>query len=73
MTQLAGQKYAAALRGRYGIATKKEKSGILDEFCRVTGCHRKAAIRILRRHRRTPTYSLLDAHIPFGAERVCSE
>lgn len=54
MTQLARQEYAAALRGRYGIATKKEKSGILDEFCRVTGCHRKAAIHILRRHRLAP-------------------
>jgi len=54
MTRLARQECAAALRGHYGIATKKEKSGILDEFCRVTGCHRKAAIRILLRQRLAP-------------------
>lgn len=47
MTRLARQKYAAALRERYGIADKKEKGRILDEFCRLTQCHRKAAIRIL--------------------------
>ena len=47
MTQLARQEYAAALRGRYGIASKRQKGEIQDEFCRITGCHRKAAIRIL--------------------------
>ena len=30
MTQLARQEYAAALRGRYGIASKKQKGETLD-------------------------------------------
>jgi len=43
------QEYAASLRGRYRLATRGDKSCLLDEFCRVTGRHRKAAIRLLRR------------------------
>jgi hypothetical protein len=35
------------VRGRYRAAGKKEKGEILDEFMRVTGYHRKAAIRLL--------------------------
>lgn len=48
MTRLARQEYAAALRARYRAAGKPERGRILDEFCRTTGCHRKAAIRLLR-------------------------
>ena len=39
--------YAAALRPRYRAARKGSKGKILDEFCRTTGMHRKAAIRLL--------------------------
>lgn len=49
MTRLARHEYAAALRARYRAAAKREKGHLLDEFCRTTGCHRKAAIRLLRR------------------------
>lgn len=49
MTRLARQEYAAALRARYHAATKHERGRLLDEFCRTTDCHRKAAIRLLRR------------------------
>jgi len=49
MTRLARQEYAAALRERYRTASKVEKGRLLDEVCRTTGCHRKAAIRLLRR------------------------
>jgi len=49
MTRLARKEYAAALRGRYRAAGKPERGRILDEFCRTTGCHRKAAIRLLAR------------------------
>jgi hypothetical protein len=45
--------YAQALRGRYFRATKEEKGKMLDEFTLVTGLHRKAAIRMLNRHRLT--------------------
>lgn len=48
MTRLARQEYAAALRERYRTAGKGEKGRLLDEFCRTTGGHRKAAIRLLR-------------------------
>jgi hypothetical protein len=41
--------YASAIRERYQKASKEEKGKILDEFTRVTGLHRKAAIRLLNR------------------------
>ncbi|HYM92044.1 MAG TPA: transposase family protein, partial [bacterium] len=41
--------YAAALGPRYHIASRTEKKRLLTEFCRVTGRHRKSAIRLLRR------------------------
>ena len=41
--------YTEAGRGSYFRALKKEKGRILDEFASVTGYHRKAAIRLLRR------------------------
>jgi hypothetical protein len=47
MTRGSVLEYAAAVRGRYLAARKKEKSKMLDEFMRVTGYHRKAAIRLL--------------------------
>ena len=49
MTRRARGEYAEALRPRYRVATREEKRRILDEFCRTTGMHRKAAIRCLRR------------------------
>jgi hypothetical protein len=47
MTLKSVKEYAAAVRGRYLIANKEEKSKILDEFVKVTGYHRKAVIRLL--------------------------
>jgi hypothetical protein len=41
--------YAQAVRPRYTRASKEEKGKILDEFTKVTGLHRKAAIRLLNR------------------------
>ena len=49
MTRDSIREYTEALRGRYLRASKKEKGIILDEFTKVTGCHRKAAIRLFRR------------------------
>jgi hypothetical protein len=43
--------YIEDVRHTYRRAGKKEKGGILNEFTKVTGCHRKAAIRLLRRAR----------------------
>jgi len=39
--------YVAAIHGRYRQATRAEKGRILDEFCQVTGYHRKYALRRL--------------------------
>jgi hypothetical protein len=39
-----------AIAGRYHAGTRIEKKKILDEFIKVTGFHRKHAIRALRRH-----------------------
>ena len=50
------REYAAALRPRYRFASRRDKSRLLDEFCRATGRHRKVAIRILlRRPKRSAT------------------
>ena len=48
MTRASIVEYVEAVRGRYIQASKKEKGKILDEFTKVTGCHRKAAIRLIR-------------------------
>lgn len=43
------REYAEAVRPTYGPARKREKTRILTEFCRVTGYHRKSALRLLHR------------------------
>ena len=43
------REYTEAVQGRYHRAMKKEKVRILDEFTRLVSCHRKTAIRLLRR------------------------
>ena len=47
MTRGSIREYTEAVRGWYLMASKAEKSKILYEFTKVTGCHRKAAIRLL--------------------------
>lgn len=49
MTKPARQEYTAAVRGRYLAANREGKRQILEEYCRTLRCHRKAAIRALRR------------------------
>ena len=48
MTRGSIREYNEAVQGRYLRASKKEKGKILDEFTKVIGCHRKAAIRLFR-------------------------
>lgn len=55
MTRTSIHEYAAAVRGRYLAARRGERTKLLDEFCRTTGYHRKAAIRLLRQGGRAPT------------------
>ena len=40
--------FAASLRPHYRLASRRDKSRLLDEFCRVTNRDRKVAIRLLR-------------------------
>jgi len=58
--------YLKAIHARYRQAPRAEQGRILDEFCQVTGYHRKSALRLLHgpppgrrpppRRRRAPTY-----------------
>jgi len=58
--------YLKAIHARYRQAPRAEKGQILDEFCQVTGYHRKSALRLLHgpppgrrpppRRRRAPSY-----------------
>jgi hypothetical protein len=49
MNKSGVREYAAAIRDRYLRVNKEEKKKILDEFIKVTGYNRKAAIRLLLR------------------------
>src|ERR1700736_1984055 len=42
------EELVAALAGRYGSGSRKERGRILDEFAAVSGLHRKHAMRLLR-------------------------
>ena len=53
MTRGSVMEYAAAVRDRYRSGNKMDKGKILDEFIKVTGLHRKAAIRLLNRRIRS--------------------
>jgi hypothetical protein len=52
VTRASLREYAAVQRVRYQQATRAEKHALLDEIVAVTGLHRKAAIRLLRREPR---------------------
>lgn len=73
---MAGERLAQALPGYrkwYAGADRKERSKLLDEFCGVTGYHRKYAIALLKvpadapvvkeRKRRGPTYSAASVRV----------
>ena len=49
MSQHSKRELVQRLQPRYLKADRKEKTRILDEFVAITGLHRKAAIRSLRR------------------------
>ena len=55
MTRASLREYAAVQRERYQRTSRAERSRLLDEVVTVTGIHRKAAIRLLRRPPRAPT------------------
>lgn len=53
MTRGSVLEYVQAVRKRYLEAGKMEKGRILDEFVKVTGYHRKAAVRLFRQSGRS--------------------
>ena len=76
----------AAIRERYGAATRAEKSRILDELVAVAGYHRKHAIRVLcsgepaatpRRAHRRQVYGEHDRESLIvlweASDRICSK
>lgn len=85
MTRRSILEYAEAVRPRYRGATKVEKGKILDEFTKVTGQHRKAAIRLLALRRAAshgrrgrPRYYSPEARAALGAvwevsDHLCSK
>ena len=52
MSPRSKQEYREAVYLRYKNASRQEKTLILDEFCATCKCHRKHAIRVLRRFKR---------------------
>ena len=69
MTRASLREYAAVQRERYRQATRADKHRLLDELVAVTGLHRKAAIRLLRRPPRSgPTPSRAGRPRRYGAE-----
>lgn len=48
LSKLARKELVIAIRERYSRVSKGEKASILNEFTRVSGYHRKHAIRLLR-------------------------
>jgi hypothetical protein len=84
MTLSSVKEYAAAIRDRYRKADKEAKGKILDEFVKVTGYHRKAAIRLLckptslpgRRRGRPPQYKSVLEPLKVlweASDRLCSK
>ncbi len=62
-----------ALRGRYGQASRMEKSQILDEFVAIAGCHRKHAIRLLSSDGPVSSGSPVPGDPPVHGRRIYSE
>jgi hypothetical protein len=52
MSPQSKREYQETVYLRYKNATRSEKTTILNEFCATCGCHRKHAIRVLRKFKR---------------------
>ena len=52
MSPRSKREYRETVYLRYKNATRSEKTAILNEFCATCGCHRKHAIRVLKRFKR---------------------
>jgi hypothetical protein len=70
MTRGSILEYRKAIRERYLKVGRREKGKILDEFTQVTGYHRKAAIRLLRREPSLPRRGRRGGRRRYEAEVV---
>ena len=52
MSPRSKREYKEAIYLRYKNASRREKTAILDEFCATLKCHRKHAIRVLKKFKR---------------------
>ena len=64
MRRSSVEEYTETMRQHYTGACRTEKSRLLDEFIRVTGYHRKSAVRVLSGTK--PTRSARGAGQAFG-------
>jgi len=55
MSNSSKKEYLQEIKKRYFLATKPERSIILDEFCTVCGFNRKYAIRLI--HKKEAVYT----------------
>ena len=64
-------KYLKKLQARYRKANKNEKTGILDEFVKTTGYHRKHAVAVLNgRRERVPGPIRRPRRVQYGSEEA---
>ena len=68
----ATREYLAQMRERYERAGRGAKGGLLDEVCEVTGYHRKAVIRLLRRAAPSGTKRRRGRRVKYGPEVVAA-
>jgi hypothetical protein len=66
----ATREYLARMRERYERARREAKGGLLDEVCEVTGYHRKAVIRLLRRPAAAEPRRRRGRRVTYGPEVV---
>ena len=70
MTRSSILEYVEAMWPRYVRANKSEKGKMLNEFTQITGLHRKAAIRLLRRHNRSTEKGKRGRKKEYGPEVI---
>jgi hypothetical protein len=66
----ATREYLGRMRERYARADRPGRSRLLDEVCEVTGYHRKAVIRLLRRPRSSPRRRRPGRAVQYGPALV---
>jgi hypothetical protein len=61
------EELVAAIRGRYSVGTRTEKTRILDEFVAITGFHRKHVVKLLRGNGPAEKQDVRRDHRRYGA------